>query len=75
MLWYRVVTQRIKTPGGKALSYGLAVYRFRFCCVRKIMQIEDVSCDRGLVYRLAWDATIGQLETVHLYDVIIDRLP
>ena len=59
----------------RIVSYGLAVYRFRFYNVQKIMQIEDISCDRELVHRLARDATMGQLEILHLHDVIIDRLP
>lgn len=75
MLWYKAVKQRSETEDGTVVNYGLAVYRFRLFRVQKILTVADISCDWRLVRCLARDATKGQLELMHLYDVIVDRLP
>lgn len=76
MLVYKTVKQYIQTAThDSGPIYGLAVYRVGVFGIRCHLLVEGISEDAAFVRRLARDCTRGQLDPIHIYDVIIDRLP
>ena len=59
---------------GRYVTYGLFAYRKQSGVWRVVAGISDVSTERQAVRRLARVCTEGNLDPVHLFDVVEDFL-
>lgn len=58
----------------KYVTYGIDVFQISNDHTREIDFCSDVSLDRDYVVALAYQCTVGQLNPIHLLDVILDTL-
>ena len=71
MYLYLPVKEQLFHPDiGAYTSFGLAA----FLAVQQLAFISDVSTDLALVQDLSQSCTDGQLEPIHLQDVILNSL-
>lgn len=55
-------------------SYGLLAERLEDDGWKSVAFVSDISCNREFVSNLAEKCSVGQLDPIHIYDVVIDAI-
>ena len=72
MLRYKVF--KMKNDELNCICYGLAAEIFENGIWNTIAAVEDVSCDKRFLSVLAEKCTAGQLDPIHIFDVVLDAI-
>ena len=74
MLIYIVVKDRIRDEDGVSHPvFGVKGYRADWHGIHLAAIEREISFDYGEMLKLAWDCTCGQLDPIHLRDLLEDR--
>lgn len=77
---YALISEKLfSSELGRYRSFGIRAFRIRAfqkteCGWREVAFVSDVSTDRAAVEQLARRCTEGQLDPIHLLDVVEDAL-
>ena len=72
---YALVSEQLfSTELGHYRSFGIRAFQKTECSWREIAFVSDVSTDQAAVEQLARRCTEGQLDPIHLLDVVEDAL-
>ena len=75
MIQYIPVEQFLYSPdNGRYCSYGIAAVSLTALHCEIVLFVSDISGDRSFVADLAQRCTHGQLDPIHVQDVIEDSL-
>ncbi len=72
MLRYKAL--KMKNDEFDCICYGLVAQKFENSNWNTIAAIKDISCDKEFVISLAEKCTAGQLDPVHILDVVLDAI-
>ena len=73
---YALISEQLfSSELGHYRSFGIRAFQKTECGWREVAFVSDVSTDRAAVEQLARRCTEGQLDPIHLLDVVEDNLP
>ena len=72
---YALISEKLfSSELGRYRSFGIRAFQKTECGWREVAFVSDVSTDRAAVEQLARRCTEGQLDPIHLLDVVEDAL-
>ena len=72
---YALISEKLfSSELGRYRSFGIRAFQKTECGWREVAFVSDVSTDRAAVEQLARRCTDGQLDPIHLLDVVEDAL-
>ena len=75
MILYHFKVTELYNPAFRQKTYGIAATTEENGICTYTAYIPDISCSRDFVEALAKRCTEGQLNPIHLLDVVLDALP
>lgn len=76
MFRFRTVQTRLFSPEiGSYITYGMIAEQTCGTDWNEVRVIRDISCDKFFVDQLAEKCTWGQLDPIHMMDVVYDSIP
>lgn len=76
MYLYRPIKESLRSPYiGRYTPYGIEIVQLTDNDTQKVQLVSDVSLDLAVVSHISYLCNKGQLEPIHIGDILEDLLP